>query len=140
MVEVIPFESLGAVSLGQEATEVGLSVRLIGKRRIIDNNEEVKKASYLPSYSVLFKDQLVYYIAVTADLEPIHQQFSFKNKTFNEVLEYYRSFGGRVFVEDEVSIISDKLGISAYFEDDLAEISIMTRQYFEVLIGDMKLV
>ncbi len=140
MVEVRPFESLGAVSLGQKAKEVNSLLKLIGKRSIVGNNEEVEKALYLPSYSVLFKDQLAYYIAVTMDLEPMHLQFSFKNKTFNGVLEYYRSYGGRIFVEDEVSIISDKLRIGAYFEDGLAEIGIMTRQYFDVLIKDMDLI
>ncbi|MEO8111309.1 MAG: hypothetical protein ABI594_14800 [Ginsengibacter sp.] len=123
-----PYKSIGILNLNMSTSEI----------EDILGNGNIKHSTYLPAIDIgnyingikiEYEKNLACYIGVLTSLTPVHLDFNFYDKSYLEVMQYFKRYQGNIYVEDEVSIVSDFLGISAYFEDGIKEVSIFTRSY-----------
>jgi hypothetical protein len=124
-----PFKSINNLHLASTIAEVEL---LLGKFPLEHNpyTSDYFTGIYKDGITISYKEGLVCYIGVHTSLGPIvHSSFDFSNKSFLEIIAYFKKYSGDIFIEDEIAIVSEYLGISTYFEDGLKEVAIFSKSY-----------
>lgn len=132
-----PYKSIGNLLLNSTPFQIG---KLLG-------NASLNSSIYAPTYltgiyrngiTVSYKDNLVVYIGVHIILNPIHLDFSFMGKSYTDVLNYFKVFPKCIYIENDVSIISEYLGIGIYFEDGIKEVSIFSENYGKEIMNGLE--
>src|SRR5690348_7419303 len=96
---------------------------------------DIEIGKYAKGITVEYRKNLSCFIGVLISLEPVHLEFNFYNKSYDDVMNYFKSYPGDIYIEGgETSIISEHLGISTYFEDGLKEVGIFSKSYREEFV------
>jgi hypothetical protein len=130
-----PYKSIGKLNLNSNPSEIE---KILGEA-------EMKSSEYAPGYitghyingiTVSYNENSACYIGVIISLFPVHLNFSFSNKSYQEVLNYFKQYPGDIYSEGgDTSLVSEFLGISAYFEDGIKEAAVFSKNYFKSLIS-----
>jgi hypothetical protein len=133
-----PYKSINNLNLNSTPAEIE---QILGKC-------DLEKNEYAPDYLtgfyqggiiISYKDNLACYIGILIGLCPAHLEFNFLNKNYNDVMNYFKQYPGNIYIEEDVIILSDHLGISTYFEDGLKEVAIFLESYRAEIIKHYKL-
>lgn len=134
--EIYPYNRIGEWKLEAERSEL---LRLSAES--FKSNDHI-----LPGYeieyfdnniTVEFDNNISKSIGINPSLNPFHQQFHFKNRSFTEVVNYFLNFGSNVYIDEDTVAVSLDLGISTYFEDGLKDVGIFSVDYRESIIEDL---
>lgn len=134
MLLIIPYKSMGFVNLDSTISEIE---SLLGKGQVdyVDiEGEKFTNVSYKNGITVVFKNELSCFIGVATGINICSlEDFSFEGRSYDQILAYFKEKKGNIFHEDETMLISETLGISAFFEDGLKEVGMFTREYLTYL-------
>jgi len=135
---IYPYKSIGSITLNSSPSEIE---QILGKSELSSNDfaPDYLTGYYLGGVAVSYKENAACYIGCIIQLCPTHLDFSFKDKTYSEVIDYFKIYPGNIYIEDEVSVISEFLGISTYFEDGIKEVAIFSNNYGAEIIKFCKL-
>lgn len=121
-----PYKSIGELILDCTQSEIE---GVVGKG-------QVEKSKYIANMLVGYYDNgvkveyqngIVSFIGILISLCPAHLDFTFENKSYSEVLKYFKSYPGDIFGDDDIGIISEHLGISVYFYDSISQVGIFSK-------------
>lgn len=140
---ITPYESIeglkGKLNLNSTPDEIE---KILGKC-------DLKSNEYAPNYltgfytdgvTISYKENLACYIGILITLSPVHLNFNFVDKNYDEVMNYFKQYPGNIYIESDVGIVSESLGISTYFEDGLKEVAIFSKGYGEEIIKTLEIV
>ena len=132
------YKSIGPVFLDVPISEIE---KVLGKTDIKVSkyfaDEEI--GMYSNGIAVSYHEKLSSFIGVLISLKPVHEDFHFLNKNYNEVLEYFNSHPGNIYLEDKTSLFSEYLGITVYFEDGIKEVGTISKNYIKFHITNLEL-
>ncbi|HWI93255.1 MAG TPA: hypothetical protein VNT20_18380 [Flavisolibacter sp.] len=131
-----PYNSIGDFELG--TSRVIIESRL-GETRIDKNpfSEQIQIARYPLGLTIEYKDAKACFIGAIIELKPVLHDFSFENRSLQDILNYFRQFPGVIYTDSSV-YVSEYLGITTYFEDSkLLEVGIFAKEHKENMIDGM---
>jgi len=132
-----PYISIGEIELNAKIVEINSFLNKEDSG-IIASDTNYITINYNLGITVSYLKGFSSFIGVTINLLPIHEEFSFIDKNYNEVINYFKKFPGKIHYEEDVGIISEFLGISVYFEDGIKEVGIFVKEYIEEMIIGMQ--
>ena len=139
---ITPYESVeglkGKLNLNSTPDEIEKS---FGKCDLKSNEyaPNYLTGSYPDGLTISYKENLVCYIGILITSSPVHHNFYFIDKNYDELMNYFKQYPGNIYIENDVGIVSEFLGISAYFEDGLKEVAIFSKSYGEEIIKTLEI-
>lgn len=134
-----PYKSIGDLNLGMQITE---SDSILGKGEILSNKylPDIIVQKYINGTTMEFKNNFACFIGILISLNPIHLNFYFKDKDYDQILNYFKEYSGKIFCEGETMLVSEYLGITAYFEDGIKEVGIFSNDYKHFIIDGLEII
>ena len=112
----------------------------ISNKRVQERTPAPDGGHYIGGITVSYKENLSCFIGILISLEPVHLNFNFLDKSYDEVMNYFKQYPGNIYIEGEdTSIISEHLGICTYFEDGLKEVAIFSQSYGAEMIKTLEI-
>ena len=115
---------LGELSLNSSLDEDQLALGKGAYSKVELNGEIYINSFYSKGYNISYLNGLSCFIGYFKPNDCLYGNFLFKDKSYDNMVNFFSSFPCNIYFEKDTSIISQYLGISAYFEDDLQEVGI----------------
>ena len=134
---ITPYNSIGNLKLLSSSSEIE---QILGQCDLESNilEPDYLTGLYQAGIVVSYRNDVCCFIGINSFLKPVHIDFDFSEKSYDEVLAYFFEFPDNIFAEDGVSLFSELLGIGVYFEDGIKEVSICSKDYSDYIKKGMK--
>lgn len=139
MLLITPYKTLGELSLNSPLDEDQLALGKGAYSKVELNGEIYINGFYSKGYNISYLNGLSCFIGCFKPNNCLYETFLFEDKSYDDILNFFDSFPGHIYVEKDTSVISEYLGISTYFEDDLQEVGIFTDSYLNYLSEDLSI-
>jgi hypothetical protein len=97
MYKIISYSSIGNLKLYSSQSEIGV---LLGKAYLKKSpfNETLILASYQTEVKIEFTALGAIFIGIGINLLPVLENYSFANRSFNDIVNFFKNFGDRVLL------------------------------------------
>ncbi|MCG2613577.1 hypothetical protein LZZ85_04765 [Terrimonas sp. NA20] len=133
MLRILPFQEIGKWKLNRSVMDLSELAQNVNGEGKTDHS-----VVYFDDFvTVEFLNHLSKFIGAHISLNPIHQDFIFSSKTYEQVIEYFSLFGKEVYIEGQTMVVSVDLGITTYFEDGIKEVGVFSPDFAINMIEGM---